>query len=84
MTQEPLVKGSWPLTRLADDGTLLWHIAGTNPPEYAPDEKLEALWRQGQKEATMGITTLQGDCRETLATLPAASVQCVVTSMTIL
>ena len=26
------------------------------------------------------ITTLQGDCRETLATLPAGSVQCVVTS----
>jgi DNA modification methylase len=75
-----LIKGSWPLTRRADDGSLLWHIAGSNPPEYAPDERLEALWKQGQKEATMGITTLQGDCRETLATLPAGSVQCVVTS----
>ena len=32
MTQEPLVKGSWPLTRLADDGTLLWHIAAAIRP----------------------------------------------------
>ena len=77
---EPLVRGSWPLTIRDEAGQLLWHIAGSNPPEYAPDARLEALWRQGQKDRTMTITTLHGDCRETLATLPEKSVQCVVTS----
>ena len=45
---EPLLKGSWPLT-IERDGRLLWHVAGTNPPQYAADDKLEALWREGQK-----------------------------------
>lgn len=44
MTDEPLVKGSWPLVTMDGDRPL-WHIAGTNPPQYAIDEKLEALWR---------------------------------------
>ena len=39
---EPTVKGSWPLVRLID-GVPHWYIAGTNPPQYAPDEPLEQM-----------------------------------------
>ena len=48
MSDEPIVKGSWPLVEMRD-GRPLWHVAGTNPPEYAPDTRLEALWRAAQK-----------------------------------
>ena len=36
---------SWPLAKRTADGGIVWHIAGTNPPEYAPDPYLERLWR---------------------------------------
>ena len=44
MSDEPIVKGSWPLVEMRD-GRPLWHVAGTNPPEYAPHPALEALWQ---------------------------------------
>ena len=47
MSDEPIVKGSWPLVEMRD-GQPLWHVSGTNPPEYAPDTCLEALWHEGQ------------------------------------
>src|SRR6266496_4593423 len=52
MTDE---RTSWPLATLRD-GRLLWHISGTNPPRYAVDEKLEQLWREGQRR--MGTTEI--------------------------
>jgi len=45
---EPTVKGSWSLARLDETGRPLWHIAGTNPPQYDYDLRLEALWREGE------------------------------------
>jgi hypothetical protein len=39
---------SWPLAKLLKDGSIVFHIAGTNPPQYAPDARLESLWRAGQ------------------------------------
>lgn len=45
---EPKVRGSWPLALLRDDG-IVFHVAGSNPPQYAEDAPLEALWRAGQK-----------------------------------
>ena len=48
MDNERTVKGSWPLAQLVD-GVPHWYIAGTNPPQYAPDEPLEQIWRASQK-----------------------------------
>ena len=40
---------AWSLAILDDDGQPLWHIADTNPPQYAPDERLTALWHKGEQ-----------------------------------
>jgi hypothetical protein len=42
---EPTVRGSWPLVQLVE-GIPHWHIEGTHPPQYAPDEALERVWRE--------------------------------------
>ena len=47
---EPKVRGSWPLVQLDADGRPRWHVAGTNPPEYDYDLRLEALWRAARRE----------------------------------
>ena len=72
---EPKVKGSWPLTQWSGD-RLLFHIPKSNPPQYAPDERLEALWRTGQRKNAMkpyyeanGITIYHGDCLTVLPQL---------------
>jgi hypothetical protein len=39
---------SWPLA-IERDGRVLWHVAGTNPPEYEADEKLEAIYMEAQQ-----------------------------------
>lgn len=74
MTTEPTAATSWPLTLRGADGRLRWHVSGTNPPEYAIDEKLEALYRQGQRMKPYydraGITIYHGDWRAIAA--PAA------------
>jgi hypothetical protein len=44
---------AWPLAILDADGRPRWHTAGTNPPLYARDERLEALWSAGQKKKSM-------------------------------
>ena len=48
---EPRVERTWPLAILDDDGRPMWHRIGTNPPEYAYDRRVEALWRRAQRWA---------------------------------
>ena len=54
---EPTVR-SWPLPVFRHDDAPWWHVAGTNPPQYAPDARLEALWRAGQKPRTVRVLQL--------------------------
>lgn len=49
MTDEVIVKGSWPLVWLDATGRPLWHVAGTNPPQYEADPKLEAIYMEAQQ-----------------------------------
>jgi DNA adenine methylase len=46
---EPRVLSAWPLAILDADGRPLWHTAGTNPPLYGRDEKLEAIYMEAQQ-----------------------------------
>ena len=39
---------SWPLAIVEGDRPL-WHVAGTNPPLYERDEKLEAIYMEAQQ-----------------------------------
>lgn len=78
MSDEPIVKGSWPLVRLDDDGRPRWHVAGTNPPEYAPDLRMEALWRKSRRTPMLNqITT--GDARVLAELIPDNSVDMIFT-----
>jgi site-specific DNA-methyltransferase (adenine-specific)/modification methylase len=80
MDNEPTVKGSWPLVQLVD-GVPHWYIAGTNPPQYAPDEVLARVWRErnGMQPYYQhaGITIYHGDAREIAPQLPP--VDCTIT-----
>src|SRR6266496_3856644 len=68
---------SWPL-RIEQDGVGLWHVAGTRePPQYAVDEKLEQLWREGQRQMPMLNTIITGDARHLAEQIPDCSVDMV-------
>ena len=52
------VRGSWPLA-IARDGRVLWHIAGTNPPQYEIDEHLEAIYMAAQQRLKAPVKVVQ-------------------------
>src|SRR3569832_2388197 len=45
---EPTVKGFWLLVCF-DGARMLWHVAGTNPPQFAVDKMLEGMYMEAQQ-----------------------------------
>lgn len=50
MSNEPTVKGAWPLARRTPDGGIEFAVIGAGGERYAPDARLEALWCAGQRQ----------------------------------